>query len=260
MGWGGQFILALAVVCSVYLLGSMLYMGRLEKLDFNDVRTFTPHGAQFVAMAGLVHDGFTFTLGAYAAARASPGLAAPLLIAETKEEEGARKTREASVAALREKQKPAKVGKSRTIIHEAAMVGDVAKLKKHLAAELADGGGKKSSGKDKGSNRSSGSKILDQGDQRGYTPYHHACAGGHEECVKLLVAAGCDTLRTSDTGMTGWQLASKSGKVGLVAMLRKLAAKGKHARLTLEFAVEEATEAEEHAANQLGQAEAPSRG
>jgi hypothetical protein len=53
--------------------------------------------------------------------------------------------------------------------------------------------------------------------------------------------------------VTGWQLASKSGKAGVVAMLRKVAAKGKHARLTLELAVEEATAAEEHAANMLGQ-------
>ena len=187
----------------------MVYMGRLDELDFNDVRTFTPHGAQFVAMAGLVRDGFTFTAGAYAAARASPGSAAPLLAAETKEEEGARKGKESSVAALREKQKPAKIGKGRTAIHEIAMVGDAAKLKKLLAAELAEGGSggggksrsKRSSGKDdKGSSKSSSgssTKVLDQGDQRGYTPYHHACAGGHEECVKLLITAGCDTLRTS---------------------------------------------------------------
>lgn len=45
--------------------------------------------------------------------------------------------------------------------------------------------------------------------------------------------------------MTGWQLASKGGKAGVVAMLRKVGSKGKHERLALELAVEEATAAEE---------------
>ena len=244
MGWGGHFILALAALCSSYLLVSMVYMGRLEQLDLGDVRTFSPHGAQIAALAGLVRDGFTFSFGAYAVAtsRSKSSLAAAPLLTETKEEEAARTARETAEAALREKQKPAKVGKGRAALHEVAMVGDAAKLKKILAAELqAKGGGGKSGSK-------GSSKVLDQGDQRGYTAYHHACAGGHEECVKLLIKAGCDTLRTADSGATGWQLASKGGKAGVVAMLQKVGGRGKHARLALEAAALEAAAAEEAAA------------
>lgn len=34
-----------------------------------------------------------------------------------------------------------------------------------------------------------------------------ACAGGHAECVRLLLAAGCDTSLRNNAELTGWQLA-----------------------------------------------------
>ena len=41
--------------------------------------------------------------------------------------------------------------------------------------------------------------AIDAGDLKRYTPFHVACAGGHAECVMLLVQAGCDTSLRCDT-------------------------------------------------------------
>ena len=41
---------------------------------------------------------------------------------------------------------------------------------------------------------------LDQGDRRGFTAYHHACANGHAAVVKALLKAGCDTAAVNDSG------------------------------------------------------------
>ena len=41
--------------------------------------------------------------------------------------------------------------------------------------------------------------AIDAGDLKRYTPFHVACAGGHAECVTLLVQAGCDTSLRCDT-------------------------------------------------------------
>jgi hypothetical protein len=50
---------------------------------------------------------------------------------------------------------------------------------------------------------------VDDGDPRGCTAYHHACAGGQLECVKLLLRAGAGTLATSAGAETGWDLAAQ---------------------------------------------------
>ena len=50
---------------------------------------------------------------------------------------------------------------------------------------------------------------MDDGDPRGCTAYHHACAGGQLECVKLLLRAGAGTLATSAGAETGWDLAAQ---------------------------------------------------
>ena len=85
---------------------------------------------------------------------------------------------------------------------------------------------------------------IDVADSRGYTAYHHACAGGHLECVKALLKAGCDTLRTNDGGATGWQLAEKGGRSDVTAYLSKYGEKG-HKGLALELAWMHAVQAED---------------
>jgi ankyrin repeat protein len=106
------------------------------------------------------------------------------------------------------------------------MVGDLRKLGKAAAAA---------------------GKELDRGDPRGCTAFHHACAGGHVDCVKALLKAGCGTARTNDAGETGWALARQSGRQPALMLLRKYAAKG-HPELGLELALEQAAAAEEAAA------------
>jgi hypothetical protein len=50
---------------------------------------------------------------------------------------------------------------------------------------------------------------LDAADARGWTAYHHACALGHADCVKLLCIAGAGTAAATPAGETGWQLAER---------------------------------------------------
>jgi ankyrin repeat protein len=106
-------------------------------------------------------------------------------------------------------------------MHEAAMVGNLKFVKKHAAAESAK------------------KRALDEGDARGCTAFHLACAGGHAECAKALLKAGCDALRTNNAGETGWELARQSGRGEVMAALRKYGKKG-HQGLQLQLALEEA--------------------
>ena len=36
------------------------------------------------------------------------------------------------------------------------------------------------------------------------TAFHLACAGGHVQCVALLLGSGCDTSLRNEDGLTGW--------------------------------------------------------
>ena len=113
-------------------------------------------------MRGLVRDGIAFArTGGYKAS--SDGThhfedQKPLLRGSV-----AKKTWREKCEAIRAKQKPARVGKQRTAMHEAAMIGSVKLLKRVVAAEK---------------------KELDNGDARGCTAFHLAWAGNHFECVK----------------------------------------------------------------------------
>ena len=99
---------------------------------------------------------------------------------------------------------------------------------------------------------------LDQGDRRGFTAYHHACANGHAAVVKALLKAGCDTAAVNDSGRcahtccvlllpadtarparsTGWALAREMKRAEVQELLAKVAAKGSK-KLALEAKLHE---------------------
>jgi hypothetical protein len=76
-----------------------------------------------------------------------------------------------------------------SVLHQAASLGKASQLRKRLG----DGAAK---------------ALLNTGDERQYTPFHVACAGGHADCVRLLLEAGCDTALYNHNGVTGWELAN----------------------------------------------------
>jgi ankyrin repeat protein len=69
---------------------------------------------------------------------------------------------------------------------------------------------------------------LDVADALGWTAYHHACAAGHQECVLVLLLAGCGTTHLTPTGgqlggQTGWGLAAgPPSQVGVLQLLRRV--------------------------------------
>jgi hypothetical protein len=74
----------------------------------------------------------------------------------------------------------------RTPLHEAAMVGRLAKLRAALAA-------------------AGGPDGLDAGDARGCTAFHHACAGGHADCAKAAVKVGRGACHPSGSASRRWR-------------------------------------------------------
>ena len=66
---------------------------------------------------------------------------------------------------------------------------------------------------------------LDQGDRRGFTAYHHACANGHADVVKVLLKAGCNSAMLNDSKRTGWDLAQEMGRTNVTELLQKVAKK-----------------------------------
>ena len=62
-----------------------------------------------------------------------------------------------------------------SVLHQAAALGKASQLRKLLG----DGAAK---------------ALLNTGDERQYTHFHVACAGGHADCVRLLLEAGCDQI------------------------------------------------------------------
>ena len=67
-------------------------------------------------------------------------------------------------------------------------------------------------------NKAKSIALLDGGDHRQYTPFHMACAGGHVDCVRLLLDAGCDTALRNDEGLTGWELAAQLQRTDVLAL------------------------------------------
>ena len=63
-----------------------------------------------------------------------------------------------------------------------------------------------------------GQPKIDAGDHRQYTAFTAACAGGHAECVSLLMEAGCNTELACDVGLTGWELAEQLKRHNVLAL------------------------------------------
>ena len=91
-----------------------------------------------------------------------------------------------------------------SVLHHAATLGVASKLRELLA----DPGG-------------AAVAALNSGDERRYTAFHIACAGGQVDCVRLLLEAGCDTALCNHCELTGWELAQQLHR-GEVLALRGL--------------------------------------
>ena len=61
--------------------------------------------------------------------------------------------------------------------------------------------------------------LKDKADQDGTTAFHASCAGGHNDCVKALVAAGTDITASDNDGKTGWALATANGHTDVTRFL-----------------------------------------
>jgi hypothetical protein len=59
---------------------------------------------------------------------------------------------------------------------------------------------------------------INAGDQRRFTAFHCACAAGHVECVRALLAAGCDTTLRNDVGLSGWELAHELHRASVLTL------------------------------------------
>ena len=136
-------------------------------------------------------------------------------------------------------ERPASKAQERSRLVEASMLGEKDKVKSFAK-------------KDRDS--------LDQGDRRGFTAYHHACANGHAAVVKALLKAGCDTAAVNDSGRcapvpsrclrlppadtarparsTGWALAREMKRAEVQELLAKVATKGSK-KLALEAKLHE---------------------
>ena len=62
-------------------------------------------------------------------------------------------------------------------------------------------------------------RQLEAREEMEQTPFLLACGFGQVECVEVLVAAGCDTAATDDSGFTGLIKAAFHGHTAVVERL-----------------------------------------
>eukprot|EP01043_Picozoa_sp_COSAG02_P027799 COSAG02_NODE_1654_length_11481_cov_3.465033_6_plen_199_part_00 len=164
--------------------------------------------AQFFA---LVLDGVTYTSIAaggdgYEPVRTSRKEKKQVVAAaETEEEQQLRIALEEASSKFESMKTPAKTTQERTRLIQASMMGEKDKVKSLVKKDA---------------------ETIDAGDKRGFTAYHHACANGHEDVVKVLLKAGCNSAMLNDGRRTGWDLAKEMGRANVTDLLNKLAAKG----------------------------------
>lgn len=146
-------------------------------------------------LIGLVHDGAAFSARPAMRRQSRHGSAA--VSRATTGEVGLGASLISSSAAASHR-----AGRGRpTELHVAASVGQVARLQAQIdSARPGD---------------------LDACDTKSYTPFHVACAGGHTDCVRALLVAGCDPMLRCDTGYTGWELAAQLKRDAVVALQRQ---------------------------------------
>ena len=183
--WGWDLMLLLSLSAVVFVGAGSLWNAKGRGRRGWDV---LPAVKEVKQLAGLVRDGVGFSV---ALARGQPqatpgpkdvtdkdGPSASLLGGKSGGSGGAPRTK-------------AEQGRP-SLLHHAATLGTASKLR----GLLADSGG-------------AAMAALNAGDERRYTAFHIACAGGHVDCVRLLLEAGCDTALCNHSGLTGWELADE---------------------------------------------------
>lgn len=155
---------------------------------------------------GLVLDGVAFTMGRRRHHRGAQPLGggAPLLhssgvVATPPQQQRSQhySTDDGRAGGTQVAVKGAKVASSRpqsggtergSALHRAASRGDAEQLRDLLRAEPT---------------------LLNSGDGACWTSFHLCCAGGHVECARILMEAGCDTELVNKDGLTGLQVAKQ---------------------------------------------------
>eukprot|EP01052_Picozoa_sp_SAG31_P020144 SAG31_NODE_1502_length_8080_cov_131.725849_2_plen_309_part_00 len=198
-------ILTVALMGAVYYAGGV-WLGRRQGLKRH------VHAGLGRQIGGLVLDGCRFTIGCLA--RGDLAGRQETLVAAVAEAEadatGGRSVAEPAVrtpggsaaSAVAATAMEAERGQAGSL-HHAAALGDAAKLR----ALLTHRNGKNM-------------MEIDKGDQRCFTPFAAACAGGHAECVTVLLEAGCDPTLVCDIGRTGAELAAELRRTEVVAVLQ----------------------------------------
>lgn len=172
-GW--VLIVATAVVAMLYVFGGV-YLGQQRTGRYTHI-----HVEQGKQIWGLVQDGCAFTLAVSRGAARRTATSG-----DVENNDAAVSIGDVAAASNSNSIVRAKRGQAGPL-HHAASVGNATQLRTLLAA---------------------GASIdINSGDSRQYTPFAAACAGGHAECVTVLLEAGCDTQLACDTGLTGWELA-----------------------------------------------------
>ena len=232
--WGFYFIIAFGLLTLIYVGAGTMYG---QSTGAQGMEAF-PNAEFWKEAGGLVQDGLTFAAGGFHKNKRADykPVSREAASARTPAEEAVAAARTEALTKVRKKWEKAqssganKQTPGRSTLIEAAMVGDRKKLESALKKAHKEGLLK---------------EVIDCGDRRSFTAYHHAAATGHAGCVKDLLKAGADTALPNDMGETGWVLASRAHRTEVETLLRKLAAKKDgHKKLHLEAKLREAERAE----------------
>ena len=238
--WGFYFVVVFALLTLLYIGAGTMYG---QSTGGTGIETF-PNFEFWKATGGLVQDGLSFTAGGFHKNKSSgyTPVTREAASALSPEEQAAATARQEALTKLQKKWEKAqssganKQNPGRSALIEAAMVGDHKKLESAL----------KKAHKEKVL-----TQLIDAGDRRAFTAYHHAAANGHVDCVKLLLKGGADTSLPNDMGETGWVLATRAHRADVEEMLRKLAKKkDQNKKLFLETKLREAEKA--HSSGDFG--------
>ncbi len=196
---GADIFLLISVVLGVVYL----VVGAAVGWSRNGHHLEIPNHSFWTSVGGMVIDGVCFTgqmLGLLSADGVSPAAEHENNISTVNDglEEGLLRRQ---LSGATQKAKQASQGDG-TAWHRAAMVGNADKLRVLLKE------------------RQPGATELDAGDHRRYTPYMLACAGGHQDCVQLLLSGGCNPALCNDTGRTGYELAAELQRTDLQRYLQ----------------------------------------
>ena len=184
LSWGAEFLVALGVLSGVYLSAGTYLRAQGAR------RSLVPHAAFWQQVAGLTRDGVAFCSDQARETVAAAESQERLLAAGPEGDTGSNGVTHVL---------PQAAGRSTpTALHTEAATGNAVRMVALLSTASAE--------------------QLNAGDRRGWTPFHCAAAGGHAECVRLLLGAGCDTTLLNDNRMTGWELAGELRRSEVLAL------------------------------------------